>query len=163
MAEKLIAGGAWVLVETVLPDGGLKQLGLAQGVSYDEDWRVQQADVLNHLGPISLDSQGYQCTMTIDLFVPDRTTALFPDGGQITFLDLIPHRDTVGVDGRTTVFPSLRFRNRASSNITVIASFTEVVVSRNGVRVNPNAYVTANIGLMALKRDRDIPPTTPAA
>ncbi|RLE46001.1 MAG: hypothetical protein DRJ31_10540 [Candidatus Methanomethylicota archaeon] len=151
MAEKLIAGGAWVQVQ-VKVDGELRALGLAQGCSFDEDWNIQQAGVLNHLGPISLDSQGYTCSITLSAFVPEAKNTLYADGGEITIEDLLPYRDDVQLDGKGRNFDQLAFVNTATQK--VIRSFTGVVVASNGEQVSPNAYVIENIRFLALKRDK---------
>lgn len=150
MAEKMIAGGAWVQVQ-IMVDGELQALGLAQGCSYDEDWNIQQANVLNHLGPISLDSQGYTCSITLSAFVPEKVSTLYADGGEITIEDILPYRDTVQEDGKGRNFDQLVFVNTATQKI--IRSFSGVVVASNGEQVSPNAYVIENMRFLALKRD----------
>jgi len=155
MAAKLVAGGAWIQV-LVKISGVLYSVGLASGCSYDEDWNIQQANVLNHLGPVSLDSQGYTCSITLSTFVPEKTMTLYADGGEITIEDLLPTRDEVQVDGKGREYEQLVFQNTATQK--VVRSFSGVVVASNGEQVSPNAYVTENMRFLALKRDR-----TPAA
>lgn len=149
--EKLIAGGAWVQVG-VKSEGVLTMLGLASGCSYNEDWGVQPAKVVGHLGPISLDSQDYTCSINMSVFVPEKKATLYADGGEITIEDLIPYRDDVQVDGKGKNFEQIVFINKATQK--VMRSFTGCMVSSNGEQVSPNAYVTANIAFLALKRDR---------
>ncbi len=151
MAEKLIAGGAWVQVG-VKQDGVLSFLGLASGCSYNEDWGVQPANVIGYLGPISLDSQNYTCSINMSTFVPEKKATLYADGGEITIEDIIPYRDDVQVDGKGKTFEQLVFMNKATQK--VIRSFTGVTVTSNGDQVSPNAYVTASIAFLALKRDK---------
>ena len=153
MAEKLIAGGAWVQVLISL-DGVLKALGIASGCSYDEDWAIQQANVINHLGPISLDSQGYTCSITLSAFVPEKKFTLYADGGEITIEDILPYRDEVQIEGKGKEFDQLLFMNTATNK--VLRSFSSVVVASNGEQISPNAYVTENVRFMAIKRDRNI-------
>jgi len=154
MAEKLIAGGAWTQVQFML-DGILKAIAMASGASYDEDWMVQPANVLNHLGPISLDSQGYSCSLTISSFVPEKDETLYQDGGEITIEDLLPYRDTVQIDGKTKEFTQVAFLNTAKG--TTLRSFSGVMVASNGEQISPNSYITNNMRLLALKRDTPIP------
>jgi hypothetical protein len=154
MPEKMIAGGAWIQVLVKDEDGILKSIGLASGCSYDEDWAIQQANVLNHLGPVSLDSQGYTCTINMSAFVPEKKLILYADGGEITIEDLLPYRDDVQLDGKGKAFAQLLFMNTATNK--VLRSFSEVVVASNGEQVSPNAYVTVNIRFMAIKRDRNV-------
>ena len=151
MAQKMIAGGAWVQV-MVRINGILKAIGMASGCSYNEDWNVQAANVLNHLGPISLDSQGYTCSIDLNTFVPEKKVALYDDGGEITIEDLLPYRDEVQVDGKGKTFDQVLFVNTATQK--VLRSFTGVVVASNGEQVSPNAYVTENMRFLAIKRDR---------
>lgn len=155
MAEKMIAGGAWVQVQINI-NGVLYSVGMASGCSYDEDWNIQQANVLNHLGPISLDSQGYTCSITLSTFVPEKNVVLYADGGEITIEDLLPTRDEVQQDGKGRGYDQLVFLNTATQK--VIRSFSGVVVASNGEQVSPNAYVTENMRFLAMRRDR-----TPAA
>jgi len=154
MATKMIAGGAWIQVLVMNDEGTLKSIGLASGVSFDEDWAIQQANVINHLGPISLDSQGYTCTINLSAFVPEKKLALYADGGEIDIEDLLPYRDEVQLDGKGKQFRQLLFMNTATSK--VLRSFSGVAVASNGEQVSPNAYLTENIRFMALKRDRNI-------
>lgn len=152
--EKMIAGGAWVQVLVMNDEGDLKSIGLASGCSYDEDWAIQQANVINHLGPISLDSQGYTCTINMSAFVPEKKLVLYADGGEITIEDILPYRDDVQLDGKGKSFQQLLFMNTATNK--VVRSFSGVVVASNGEQVSPNAYLTENIRFMALKRDKKI-------
>lgn len=153
MAEKFIATGAWGQV-LVMIDGTLKSIGLATGCSYDEDWGLQKANVLNLLGPASLDSQDYTCSITISFFVPEKKIVLYVDGGEITLEDILPYRDDVQADGKGRTFEQLVFMNTATNK--VIRSFSGVAVASNGDQVSPNAYLTANMRFMALKRDKKI-------
>jgi len=151
MAEKMIAGGAWVAVQIKI-NGVIYTVGMASGCSYNEDWAIQQANVLNHLGPISLDSQGYTCSIDITTFVPEKKLTLYGDGGDITIEDLLPYRDDVQVDGKGKEFEQMIFLNTANNK--VLRSFSGVVVASNGETVSPNAYVTENMRFLALKRDK---------
>lgn len=151
MAQKLIAGGGWVQVK-VMVDNQWKPVGLATGCSYDEDWGIQPANVLNHLGPISYDSQGYSCTIQMSTFVPENAAALsiLPDGGEVTLDDLLPIRDEVQRDGKGKQFDGLGFFNTATQ--ASIREFADVIVASNGEQVAPNSYITANIRMNAVKR-----------
>lgn len=151
MAEKLIAGGAWCQV-LVMIDGVLKAIGLAAGATYDEDWNVQPANVLNNLGPISLDSQGYTCSITLQVYVPEKSMTLYADQGEITIEDILPYRDDVQKDGKGKTFDQLVFMNTAKSK--VLRSFTGVAIASNGENISPNAYVQENVRFLALKRDK---------
>src|SRR4030042_2136197 len=149
--EKMVACGAWTQVQIKIA-GILDGLGVASGCSYNEDWAIQQANVLNHLGPISLDSQGYSCSLDLSVFVPEKKNLLYADRGEITIEDLLPYRDDVQADGKGRDFEQLLFLNTANQK--VLRSFTTVVVASNGEQVSPNAYITANMRFLALKRDK---------
>jgi len=151
MGLKLIQGGAWVQVQVMLA-GVLRSIGLASGCSYDEDWNIQQAQVLGHLGPISLDSQGYSCSISMSLFIPEKKLTLYADGGEITIDDILPFRDEVQEDGKGREFEQMLFLNKATQK--VVNSFSGVVVASNGQQCSPNAYITASMRFLAIKRDR---------
>jgi hypothetical protein len=152
MAQKLIAGGAWVRVKILDTDGKWKAIGLATGASYDEDWAIQPANVIGWLGPVSYDSQGYSCTITINSFVPEDPTNLtiLPDGGETTISQLLPTRDQVQVDGKGKQFDGMQFTNIATNQI--LNEFKDVILASNGQQVAPNSYVTANSRFNAVKR-----------
>lgn len=147
MANKLLTGGAWV---QVIIDGSA--VGLCTGASYDEDWAVNPANVLNYLGPIDYDSQGYSCTVTLSTFIPERPDeGPWPDSGQSALAEFIPTRTQVqSNDQKPGEFDLLQFYNTATK--AVINSFRKVIVASNGVQITPNSYVTANLRLMSVER-----------
>lgn len=149
MSQKMIAAGAWVQV-LVQEDGVMKAVGLATGASYDESFQVQPGNVLNYLGPITYDSQGYSCSISMSTFVPELKNSLYADGGQITIKDLLPTRDQVQLNGKGKQFDSLVFANRATGE--VLHQFSDVIIDSDGEQISPNAYVTANLRLLAVKR-----------
>lgn len=149
MASKLIAGGAWVKVGVQI-NGKIEYIGLATGCSYDETYQIQPANVLNYLGPISYDSMGYTCTITVSTFVPEKSITLLNDGGTITIKDILPTRDQIQLDGKGKQFDSLVFMNTATGEI--LHQFSDVIVDSNGEQIAPNSYVTANIRFQAVKR-----------
>lgn len=147
MGQKLICGGAQV---QVLIDG--VPVGLATNASYDEDWAVNPANVLNYLGPIDYDSQGYSCPVTLGTFVPERPgTGPWPDGGVKALADMLPTRSQVqSNDGKPGEFDLLQFVNTATGQL--VNQFRKVIIASNGEQISPNSYVTANIRLMAIER-----------
>lgn len=152
MATKFIAGGAWVQVRVKLDDGKIYPFGLALNASYDEDWGIQPANVLNHLGPVSLDSQNYTCNINLGAYVPERAAdlSILPDKGAITIGDLLPTRDEVQIDGKGRRYDLLQFVNTATQEI--LNQFKDVVIASNGTQINPNAYVSTNVRLACIKR-----------
>lgn len=135
MAKRMIAGGAWVGIKV---NGNL--IALASGCSYNEDFQVQPANVINNLGPISYDSQGYTCTLTIDILVAR-------DKQEI--LQLIPVRSQVKKDGKMPE-NTVEFIDTADS--VIINSFAGVVLNTDSVNVQPNTYVTGNLQFSAVER-----------
>ena len=147
MGQKLIAGGAWI---QVVVNGSA--IGLATNASYDEDWAVNPANVLNYHGPVDYDSQGYSCTITLGTFVPETPGAYLPEGqGVKTIAELLPTRAEVqSNDGKPGEFDTLDFVNTATG--AVMNSFRKVMVASNGSQISPNAYVTSNVRFMAVER-----------
>lgn len=150
MASKLVCGGAWCQVRILDTDGKWKAFGLASGASYDEDWSIQPCNVLNYLGPISYDSQGYSCSITINTYIPEAVLAILPDGGEITAKDVLPTRDEIQVAGKGRQYNGLQFVNTATQE--VLNQFQDVILASNGTQVSPNSYVTANLRFNAVKR-----------
>ena len=147
MAEKLIAGGAWV---QVLIEG--EPVGLATQAAYDEDWAVNPANVLNYHGPVDYDSQGYSCTVTLGTFIPERPGfGPWPDGGVKSLSDFLVTRSQVqSNDGKPGEVDLLQFLNTATGEI--VNQFRKVMLASNGVQISPNSYATANIRFMAVER-----------
>ena len=149
MPSKMISGGSWV---QVLIDS--TPIGLCTNATYDEDWAVNPANVLNYHGPIDYDSQGYSCTITLGTFVPEVAgSGPWPDGGVATLADYLPTRAEVQSNaGKPGGFDLLQFVNTATGE--VVNEFRKVMIASNGSQISPNAYVTANIRLMAVERTK---------
>jgi hypothetical protein len=147
MGQKLIAGGAWV---QVIVDGD--PIGLATNASYDEDWAVNPANVLNYLGPCDYDSQGYSCTITMGAFVPEIPGAgNLPDGGTKSLHDYLTTRRVVQQGGgKPGEFNLLQFVNTSTGEI--LNQFRKVLLASNGTQISPNSYVTSNIRFMSVER-----------
>ena len=148
-----IAGGAWVGMEIadVDEDGNVSEytrVGLCAGASYTEDFRVVPAEVIGLLGPVSFDSQGYNCQINVDILVrKDRTN--------IDTILKTRRRDIM--DNGKMPEKALRFVNVGGDYDAgvVDATFREfrgVVLSNNGEQIRPNQYVTANLQFMAMER-----------
>ena len=147
MAAKIIAGGAWIQVAF---DG--VPVGLAMNATYDEDWAVNPANVLNYHGPVDYDSQGYSCSLTLGTFVPEQPKAgPWPDGGITALAEYLPTRSQVqSNDGKPGEIDLVQFINTATGQL--VNQFRRVMIASNGVQISPNSYVTANIRLMAIER-----------
>jgi hypothetical protein len=150
---KIIASGAWAQVRVREKSGDpLKVIGLSTDVSYNEDFGLQDANVIGHLGAISIDSQSYRCTVQIGTYVPERKEqgGQYADGGDVTLSDLLPTRNDVQLNGKVKTFEYLDFYNKATGE--VLNAFNHVIVESDGARIGPNTYVTNNIGLRAIER-----------
>ena len=161
--DKIIAAGAWVQVRVKdMSSGAMKVLGLCTDVSYSESFGIADNTVINHVGPVSIDAHGYQCSIQIGSFVPENPAASdkYADGGEITLSDLMPSRvDVAGGIGRT--FYYMDFYNKAADR--VIDAFAHVVVADGGKRAGANAYVTHNISLRAMERTKSATQTQKSA
>lgn len=147
MADKLIAGGAWVAIW--IDD---EAVGLATQASYDEDWGVQPANVLNYHGPVDYDSQGYSCNITLGTFIPEIPgTGPWPDNGVKSLSEfLVTRQEVQSNNGKPGEYGTLKFVNTSTG--AVINQFRKVMLASNGVQVSPNSYVTANMRFMAVER-----------
>jgi hypothetical protein len=147
MATRLIAGGARV---QVLINGA--PVGLATNASYDEDWGIQGAQVLNYLGPITYDSQNYSCSISLGTYIPEVPgSGPWADGGATALADYLPTRTIVAQDqGQPGMFDTLQFLNTHTGK--VINQFRNVMIASNGTQLSPGSYVTANVRLMAVER-----------
>jgi hypothetical protein len=138
MAKRLIAGGAWVGLKV---NG--KLVAMCAGCSYNEDFNVQPANVINELGPVSYDSQGYQCTLNVDLLVAR-------DKQEV--ITLIPTRSQIKVDGKMPENIVEFVDTGEAENPIVHNAFTGVILNTNAKNIAPNAYVTANLTFSATER-----------
>lgn len=153
---KIIASGAWVQVRVKENSADTpKVIGLCTDVSYNESFNLQEANVVGHLGPVSIDSQGYRCSIQIGVYVPENpgegsASSKYADGGETTLGDLLPTRSDVMLNGKGKTFAYMDFYNKATGK--VLNAFSHVIVSDDGARVGANAYVTNNITLQAMER-----------
>ena len=148
MAGRLIAQGFEILV--LLNN---TPVGLATRASYDEEWSPVPANVLNYLGPIDWDSQGYQCSINMSTFIPEVPgSGPWPDGGVKALADFLPTRSQVqAANGTVNKFNLLQFASTATGQI--VNQFRSVLLAQNGTQITPNSYVTANIRFLAVARE----------
>ncbi len=61
-------------------------IALVTNFQATEDFQAQEATCIGNLGPVSIDPQGYTCTITIDGFLPAKKTIdgeqQYADGGK---------------------------------------------------------------------------------
>jgi len=147
MATRLIAGGAFV---RLVIDGEV--VGLATGASFDEDFGVVPANVLNHQGPLDYDSQGYSCRITLQTYIPEPSASgPWPDGGTKALSEFVPTRSEIQSNlGKPGAFGVLQFLSTSSNK--VIEQFENVIVASDGAQVAPNSFITQNVQLMAVER-----------
>jgi len=152
--EQIIATGANVEVRvgvnSATPE---KTIGLATNVSYSENFQVQDAVVIGHLGPVSIDPNGYNCEITIGTFIPAKRVTgskQYEGGGSVTLSELLPTRTDVMEAGKPKGFQYLDFYNKKEK--VVLAAFSGVIVTDDGMNIDGNAYAKANIQLRALER-----------
>lgn len=150
---KIIASGAWAQVRVREAAGDpLQVIGLCSDASYNESFQLQDANVLGHLGPISIDSQGYNCSISVGVFVPEKKEqgGQYADGGDTTLADLLPTRSDVMLNGKGKTFEYLDFYNQATGE--VLNAFSHAIIADDGARIGANAYITNNVQLRAIER-----------
>ena len=124
-----------------------------------EDYQIQEAVCLGNLGPVSLDPQGYTCSITVDGFLPFKGKfkdqlqyADGAEGGKKALSDFIPERAKIMEQGHWDhKFAYLEFWNHKSQ--TVLSSFSGLIFANNGVNVDGNAYARNNVQIRALSWD----------
>ncbi|MDR1219689.1 MAG: hypothetical protein LBK73_08790 [Treponema sp.] len=134
-------------------------IGYVTSFQATEDFQVQEAVCLGNLGPIALDPQGYTCNIQIAAFIPAVKTSLInaPVADALTATPLendMPSRAGFMDDSDATVekYSYLDFYDKKNSRI--IAKFTGVLVTSNGVQSEGNAYVRHNVSMRALSWDK---------
>ena len=152
--EKIIQQGYSCNVLLYGADGVSKTLALVQNASYNEDFQVVGAQCLGFFGDVSLDAQGYKCTLTLGVFVAlkpqEDITVPFLDGGNVTLQKFLKTRQEVAITGKGSVITQIDFVDLATS--VVYNSFSQCIITSNSASISPNAYVTANMQLMCIER-----------
>jgi len=123
----------------------------------NEDFETQKTTVVGHLGPVSVDPQGYTCTISLDGFLPSRRVLdgrrQYARGGGRAIMDYVPSRAQYMDAGAIPKIAYLDFFNRRSN--TVLAAFRSVLVTGNGVNADGNGYVRNNVEMQALDWSKD--------
>jgi hypothetical protein len=126
----------------------------------NEDFQAQEAVCLGNLGPISIDPQGYNCTITLDGFIPSKKVLNAEQqdegGGKTSIMDIMfkgdkSLRERYMGDGAIPKIGYLDFYNRKDKK--VLASFTGVLITSDGINVEGNAYVRNNVQMRALSKN----------
>ncbi len=151
----IIATGANVLVRVgQTSDSCTEVIGLATNVSYSENFQTQDAVVIGHLGPVSIDPNGYTCEITIGCFIPAKLTmgasGTYDATASKAVNEFLPSRSGIETDGIKKAFRSLEFYNQKTG--VVIAKFSGVIITNAGMNIDGNAYVKSNVQMRALER-----------
>lgn len=144
-----------------------KVIGFATEASYNESFQTQKCEVLGHYGPVSIDPQSYDCQITISAFVPSAVLLAsteqqykYPDGktDAISIFDLMPSRSSIADNKEMRKIGYLAFVDgkgisEGDKNGKVLASFSGVVITSDGMQLSPNSYTRSNVQMMALERN----------
>jgi hypothetical protein len=132
-------------------------LGLTTNASWQENFSIQEAVVIGHFGPVSLDPQGYNCSITLGVFIP-RTGKIgnYTYSSQVSksILEDLPGKDAIFTNATTGLkltYQSFAFHNKDTN--TTLAKFYGVMLESEGGQVEGNAYARANITLRALAKE----------
>ena len=134
-------------------------IGYVTSFQATEDFSVQEAVCLGNLGPIAIDPQNYTCNIQIAAFIPAVKTSLVnaPQAGSMAATALendIPSRADFMDDSNSAVerYSYLDFYDKKNDRI--VAKFTGVLVTSNGVQSEGNSYVRHNVSMRALSWDK---------
>ena len=141
MAKRTVANGAWLLLKIDQED-----FGLVTNVTWDENFAVQPVEVLNVLGPLTLDTTGYSCSIDIESFVPRRLDEFnkIINGSRI-----VPTRDEVKDDG---FLPDRTLALVDTADKITHNQFARTVLSSNRKTVQANNFVTYSLSWMSTGR-----------
>lgn len=147
--KQVLISGANVVVRVNSTPGGAGStvLGLVSQASYNENFQIQKANVLGHLGPISMDPQDYSCEITIGAFAA-RIPVDVPEGSDTEIAPWVPSRGKALDDNAK--FPYLDFYDLGTQE--VIEAFSGVIVASSGKQIEGGGYVRVNVQLQALER-----------
>jgi hypothetical protein len=162
ITDTIIATGYNCFVEVQVDESSAPEvIAMVTSFQATEDYQVQDAICIGNLGPISIDPQGYNCSITLDGFLPARRILDgngLPEtygGGTKAVQDFAPSRDSfMSGNGIPQKIHTLRFKNRRDDNV-ALASFEGVIVTSNGVSGEGNSYVRNNMQLRALSWNKD--------
>lgn len=138
-------------------DAANNTIALVSRFQATEDFGVQGATVLGHLGPVSYDPQSYDCNLAMDGFMPfnrvlDKNIQ-YADGGKISVMEYIPtraqHMDDA--DGQIKI-AYLDFYNRKSK--TILAAFEGILITNDVITAEGNTYVRYSVQAKALNKSR---------
>jgi len=150
----IIALGSNCQIRVGTSSSDAEPIALATSFQANEDFQAQEATCIGNLGPVSIDPQGYTCTITIDGFLPARKTLdgnqQYADGGKKAIMDYIPTRAQFMESGAMPKIAYMDFYNRKDA--TVLAGFEGVLITNDGMSVEGNAYARNNVQARALNK-----------
>jgi hypothetical protein len=133
-------------------------IALVASFQANEDFGVQDATVLGHLGPVALDPQSYTCSITMDGFLPAKgvldNAIQYADGGKVAVTDVVKDQtrekfmDTASIN--KTEY--LDFYNKKAGK--VLASFKGAILTSYGINAEGSSYVRNNVQMRALEMIR---------
>jgi hypothetical protein len=130
-------------------------LALVTSFQANEDFQAQDAVVIGNLGPVSIDPQGYMCTITVDGFLPAKKilkgVQQYAGGGRVAIMDFVPTRAQFMQSGAMPKIVYMDFFNRRDG--VVLAAFEGVLITSNGINVEGNSYARNNVQMRALSRN----------
>lgn len=145
-----ILGGSWVLPK-IVKNGLDYEIGIANQCSYNEDFRVQGAEVIGFLGPIAYDSLGYSCQITMGIFVPRKgATTAGGDSLEDLIREFLPTRSDIINKGYLEEVDIQFFDIKDTTD--VLHEFRGCVLATNSLQINPNQYAVANLSFFSVER-----------
>ena len=130
-------------------------IALVASFQANEDFQAQEATCIGNLGPVSIDPQGYTCSITLDGFLPSKklSTGYYNSADKKAIAEFAPRRSEFMETGTVQKIEYLDFYDKKSG--TVLAAFKGALITSNGVSVDGNAYVRNNVQMRALSWEKD--------
>lgn len=149
---EIIAQGFNCIVRVGTNAADAQAIALVASFQANEDFQVQDAVCLGHLGAVAIDPQGYNCSITMDGFLPFKKTLdgaiQYAEGGKIALMDIMPTRAKFMDAGAIQKIAYLDFYNKKAGK--VIKAFEGVLISSGSINVDGNAYAKNGVQARAL-------------
>jgi hypothetical protein len=132
-----------------------ESIAMVASANYNEDFQAQDAVVIGNLGPISVDPQGYNCTIAVEGFLPSKKLLngqqQYADGGKRAIMDYVPSRAQFVEAGAMSKIAYMDFYNKKEGK--VLAAFEGVLITNNGINIDGNTYVRNSVQMRALSKN----------
>lgn len=157
VSENIIAEGFRAFVRIGNSPADAKIVGFVDSFSFSEDFQVQQAGVIGQLVPISIDAQGYSCSLQLSGFVPSKKSydAIKNKSGQSgysfaeTLFSYLPDAREMMDNERVDKYPYLDLvEDKNAKNI--ICHAEGILVSNVTITAQGTGYLKANVSMRAL-------------